>query len=568
MLQLFLAVMRFLRHKLLLFLLILFALACLAWVRAQWLQVQEIAHQLPALRAAQASVDARRHDLTGEVAARADALRAAPAARLDAEIAALDASIARREVEGAAAASLGAVLESGSVAASLQAAALRATELEVRRQARTHLVQLRAYALAVGNREAARQRLDQLRQQHEAAYAAYQQAQAAWLRFRGEAGIAARIPLTPSHRRLVQLERARNTRAWESNAASQAVKAQQRLLAQVAAPGELPLLRIDARRVDAASAGLRARLQQAESFAANNLLWKLGLALRPLLLPALWILLGFLLAPLAIRSIFYFVLAPLAARRPAIVIDPRRPANPASPQAEHGRIAAVSLPVQLAAGDELLVRPEFCQSQSEGLQVSTRLLFDPRHWLTSMAAQLWMLKRLRAAHPAQLVLSSTLDPYDEVALVTIRAGEALVLQPRCIVAALCPGGRRPRIRSHWRLASLHAWLTLQLRYLAFEGPATLAVKGCRGVRLESVEAGRSISQDATLGFSAHARYRTLRAEPFYPYLAGRQALFHDEVAGEGAHVLYEEVPRSAQAGKRARNPVEVLVDACLKAFGI
>jgi hypothetical protein len=133
-------------------------------------------------------------------------------------------------------------------------------------------------------------------------------------------------------------------------------------------------------------------------------------------------------------------------------------------------------------------------------------------------------------------------------------------------------GRRPAVRSHWRLGTLHAWLTLQLRYLAFEGPATLVVKGCRGVRLEGAGggpgAGRNISQDATLGFSAHARYTTVRAEPFLPYLTGRQPLFHDSFAGPDARFLYEEVPRTARAGRRSNNPFEVLLDAALKAFGI
>lgn len=53
-----------------------------------------------------------------------------------------------------------------------------------------------------------------------------------------------------------------------------------------------------------------------------------------------------------------------------------------------------------------------------------------------------------------------------------------------------------------------------LRYLSFEGLVTLIVKGCRGARLESASTGRTISQDATLGFSTNARYATLRAEPF------------------------------------------------------
>ncbi|MBD8530985.1 MULTISPECIES: hypothetical protein [unclassified Massilia] len=179
-----------------------------------------------------------------------------------------------------------------------------------------------------------------------------------------------------------------------------------------------------------------------------------------------------------------------------------------------------------------------------------------------------MLSQLRATQAAEIVVSSTVDPLEEVALLEIGAGEAVVLQPRALVGLICKRGQRPVIRSHWRLGTLHAWLTLQLRYLAFEGPATLVLHGRRGVRLEQAAGGRTISQDATLGFSAGASYATVRAEPFLPYLRGRQALLHDRFAGDAAWYLYEEVPRNAGPDRQKNNPLEVLLDAGLKAFGI
>lgn len=216
----------------------------------------------------------------------------------------------------------------------------------------------------------------------------------------------------------------------------------------------------------------------------------------------------------------------------------------------------------------MLIRPDYCQSQPAGVQLTTKLLLSWQRWLTSLAARLSMLKRLRTATAADIVVSSTTDPLDEVALLEIGAGEAFVLQPRGLVGIICKTGQRPIIRSHWRLGTLHAWLTLQLRYLVFEGPMTVIVKGCRGVRLESTENGRTISQDATLGFSTNAKYATARADPFLPYLRGRQALFHDRFSGHGGWYLYEEVPRNARADGRSSNPLEALFDASLKAFGI
>src|SRR3712207_7229235 len=59
------------------------------------------------------------------------------------------------------------------------------------------------------------------------------------------------------------------------------------------------------------------------------------------------------------------------------------------------------------------------QSQPVDVRASTKLLFDWRRWLTSIAAHLWMLKRLRSSVPAEIVVSSSIDPLDEVALLEL-----------------------------------------------------------------------------------------------------------------------------------------------------
>ena len=83
-------------------------------------------------------------------------------------------------------------------------------------------------------------------------------------------------------------------------------------------------------------------------------------------------------------------------------------------------------------------------------------------------------------------------------------------QPRALVGLMHRVGEPVRMARYWRLGSLHAWLTLQLRYLVFRGPVTLIVKGCRGVRVDAVDQGRVISQAATLGFSTSTAYSTSR----------------------------------------------------------
>ena len=127
-----------------------------------------------------------------------------------------------------------------------------------------------------------------------------------------------------------------------------------------------------------------------------------------------------------------------------------------------------------------------------------------------------------------------------------------------------------RITRHWRLGSLHAWLTLQLRYLVFHGPCRLVLKGCRGVRAEAPQPmqPRSINQAATLGFSANLDYRTTRTETFVSYLLGREALLNDLFAGAPGRFVYEEMPGGARRAGVTGRGLAGLSDAVLRIFGI
>jgi hypothetical protein len=49
---------------------------------------------------------------------------------------------------------------------------------------------------------------------------------------------------------------------------------------------------------------------------------------------------------------------------------------------------------------------------------------------------------------------------------------------------------------------------------------------------------------------------------------GTQPLLQDKFTGHDAFYLYEEIPRNARPGQLGHNPLEVLIDAGLKAFGI
>lgn len=566
-----------LRRYAFLFIGIVLILVCGSWLRGEWQQVRAVAGELPALRAAQQRAEAAQARLRAETMGEARRMSAATLQQLDARIRTVDADILRLARQQAQMHDPLALLRGGADAlpARLEQAALQGIELELRRQERAWLATLRSRLDVALNLEAARRQLENLRLAYLGEFQAQEDAKKQLAAAQARQGWFGRLfPYAAAGRQVRALETRVAAQTARTDAALARFRRQKALVEQLPRAPDLATLAIDERRLAAAAAPLAERLRRAESFAAQSIAWQAWQAVQPVLGAALAVLVSWIVVPFAIRAVFYFVLAPLAARsRPIVIADPRtddgrafhawRRLRGSAPQ-----ISAVSQRLTLGPGDEMLIRPAYCQSQPEHVEVGTKLLFDWSYWLPSIAAHLWLLNRLHAPRPAEIVVSSTVDALEEVALLEIPAGAAFVLQARGLAGVLYRRGQRPRIRSHWRLGTLHAWLTLQLRYLSFEGPATLVVKGRRGVRLENAGAGRLVSQDATLGFSTNTRYSTVRARPFLPYMLGRRALLDDRFAGDDACYLYEEIPARGQAGYRERNPLEALVDAGLKALGV
>ena len=267
--------------------------------------------------------------------------------------------------------------------------------------------------------------------------------------------------------------------------------------------------------------------------------------------------------PFLIRLFCFFVLAPLAMRRAAIrlrVPDGRGVAiAPAAP-------SATSVSVRLDPGEELLVRQNYLQTSSHAGAKRTKWLLTWRKPFTSIATGLTFLTRIRGDGEVTTV-SAVRDGLAEVTILTLPEGASCVLQPRALAAVAQPIRRRLRITRHWRLGSLNAWLTLQLRYLVFHGPARLVLKGGRGVRVERAEQGRVFGQDQLVGFSADLAYSVTRTETFWPYFLGREQLLKDRVmAGEGV-LIVEEAPLTARRGE-VRRGIEGMIDAGMKVFGM
>lgn len=274
---------------------------------------------------------------------------------------------------------------------------------------------------------------------------------------------------------------------------------------------------------------------------------------------ALAILLAIILLPIGIKAFLYFVVAPLAQRRPPLRLLPS-----AAGRVGAGSASAVSIPLVLKEDEELLVHAGYLQSSPLHAQKSTKWLLDPRLPLSSLFSGMFMLTRIHSsAEP--IVVSATRDPLGEVGIVELEEGAAFACQPRALAGVVQQRANPIRITRHWRFG-LQGWLTLQLRFLVFHGPGRLIMKGCRGVRVERASAARLINQAATLGFSANLAYANTRSETFASYWAGKDELFNDLFEGDGVYV-YEEMPGAARAGG-AGGYLRGFSDALLKVFGV
>lgn len=509
-----------------------------------------------------------RQDGGAAVQARLAAARELPLAALDERIRGVSAELAAQTAHAAD--------ERGELAILLDAGPERyATGLAARYQARlaqallqqelAYLQGLRGQLLALQSRAAAASELARLHAQHRSAYdrvlrKRQEITQLGWIEARRMEHPWARSP------RLDKLAAELHQLTAENNRLAAAWRAQAQALQRMRSVSALPAFALDERQLDQVLAPLEEQVATARAAVAGHWLTRIAEPFKRVLPLACAILAMAILGRAAIRAVFYFVLAPLVTRGPPLRLE--RPGDcPADGEGvEVLAPSAVSQTLRLRPDEELLVLPAYLQSAPVGAARSTRWLVKGRPW-ASLTSGMALLTCVRSPSPEEaVVLSASDDGLSEIALLRVPPGQALVIQPRALVGLVTRQGHPLDIAWRWRLASLHAWLTLQLRFFVVRGPVTLAVQGKRGVRVQPAQGTQSIRQTATLGFSTGVAYSTVRSEPFLPYLRGQAPLLNDRFGGAGVY-LYDETPGAGRRQGRIGRGLEGLSDALLKLVG-
>ncbi len=483
---------------------------------------------------------------------------------LDARIAAVDKEIGEKTLEQQKIPGLPELFKSGSVQSSIAARIKLDLAINLLQQERDHLIALSSTIREPGN-------LEQLRQKHIAAYTQLKQNETEQDILRRSNPFLVHVPASAPNRKLNQLRELHQQLEQDNRTAHENHKRREISAKTAAAAAQSFNIRED--QLKAIVRPLQSAIDDREKSIRDNWISRFSQPVINVLHSAALILLAIVLTPLAIKVAFYFVLAPLASRRPPICILPRAAGivkiQSGNTDDRPGQLSSVSQRITLAESEELLIHPEYLQSSPVNARMDTKWLLDWSLPFSSLASGMLALSRIRCADDlAPIVISSTRDPLSEVGILALPEGSAIVFQPRSLVGVVYSNDKPLQITRHWRLTSLHSWLTLQLRYMVFHGPSKLIVKGCRGARLEEATSGRRINQTATMGFSANLMYSTTRCETFAPYLMGEQSLFLDSFSGTPGVYVYEEMPRFGQKRGITGRGIEGIFDSFLKIFGI
>ncbi len=540
----------------------------------QWQDWQSLRSESTQLAGADRDIGAALQKLTHAINARAAGLQTATLATLEARITAVDSEIVQKRLQRHPLGAI-ALLMAGEpiMQGQLQVLQLDATIGLLERE-RTWLLEAKLRLLAAQSVQAQRTELERLRQRHAALYVQWQAAGLDRDVQEQQHPLRSRLPGTTENHQRQRLTERQTQLLGDNQRADADYRRQLALVNGARALPALVPLSLSGPDIDAAMQPLRARITELQNNERANWIGKLWRPVEAVLPTALLILLGVILTPVAIKALFYFVLAPLATRRPPVRL---LPGSGGGLTLEAGA-SSVSRAMTVDDAHELLVHPEFLQSASVSGEKSTQWLLSRHFPLTSLSAGMVALTRIRCEAPETFVISATHNAFSEIGVLDLPAGSAVVMQPHNLVGVLQRRDTPLRITAHWRINSVHAWLTLQLRYLALHGPAKLVVQGCRGVRVEPATGARAINQAATIAFSANLPYSTRRCETFAAYLLGKQELLNDcfgstpeagamEARDAGCFV-YQEMPHADRKAGITGRGLEGLADSVLKVLGV
>ena len=189
--------------------------------------------------------------------------------------------------------------------------------------------------------------------------------------------------------------------------------------------------------------------------------------------------------------------------------------------------------VPLRPGEPIVVRADWIEERDESIREGARWLWRLRSPAISYAAGLISCSVIESAdsdgETAALRLSAP-SADDYLTVIDLQPEQSLCLRPRAIVGL----SESVTVKTHWRIANLHAWLFGQLRYLVFEGPGIIVVVGNGGLETSTVQSQRKrVAIDRVVGFEPQLCLATVASGNYRSYLFGKTPLAEVVLTGHG-----------------------------------
>ncbi len=189
--------------------------------------------------------------------------------------------------------------------------------------------------------------------------------------------------------------------------------------------------------------------------------------------------------------------------------------------------------VPLRPGERIIVRSDWIEERDESIRERGRWLWRLRSPAISYAAGLISCSVIESAdsdgETAALRLSAP-SADDYLTVIDLQPEQSLCLRPRAIVGL----SESVTVKTHWRIANLHAWLFGQLRYLVFEGPGIIVVVGNGGLETSTVQSQRKrVAIDRVVGFEPQLCLATVASGNYRSYLFGKTPLAEVVLTGHG-----------------------------------
>lgn len=246
-----------------------------------------------------------------------------------------------------------------------------------------------------------------------------------------------------------------------------------------------------------------------------------------------------LIIPIATRTIWFYAVAPFASSAKPVRLArfSREPGLVGSPVFTCSA-SKRKFDLNIAPNESLFVRAACLQRTQGQTKKRTQIVWKPSAPFISFSARLWELIRVDGGHAgASASIWSGKDADRQLVCVELRDHPGLVFRPRHLVGVIHEPDML-QLRKRWRLNYLHAWCTLQLRYIVLQGTGRVIFWAMGGIEAMSPTSRKDcVTQDSVAGFDTQLDYSVRRNETFWHYLRGREPLFDDCFEGEGQYLV-------------------------------